>query len=292
VVALVADEQVFERAGAQLTARCGEPGGVQLESLGRGGEDVGGEVVGEPQSPGDQRPDHCFVDAGGAVLAPGGVVRLAPPLQPGWVERQRVAQDRAVVPQQPGRCPVVRPHSPGPERYCQVAVEVFQVGRGEPAQAGGAGRAGGGAGGSPGQEVGDGGEGAADRGDRDPGQPGRERAGQQAVEQFPGRGTVGGGNPGEVQDRSRLMPLEDCWGEHPPVIAEPGGFLQPGAVAQLTPVQHQRARCAGHAGHDGEAGGGCCHGRSRMPSARSSRLSAGMAASAVRTSAGVNSGRT
>jgi len=57
---------------------------------------------------------------------------------------------------------------------------------------------------------------------------------------------VRAGNPGEIQDRAWLVPLEDRRGEHPPLFAEPGGFLQPGVVAQLTPVQHRHARRDGH----------------------------------------------
>jgi drug/metabolite transporter (DMT)-like permease len=48
VAALVAGEQVFQRAGAQGPAGPSEPGRVQQEPLSSGGEDVGGEVVGEP----------------------------------------------------------------------------------------------------------------------------------------------------------------------------------------------------------------------------------------------------
>ena len=67
-------------AGARvLVQQGGEPGrGVRVVAggdagpeplvLGEGGEDVGGEVLGEPQRPGQQRGHHRRVDRGGAVL--------------------------------------------------------------------------------------------------------------------------------------------------------------------------------------------------------------------------------
>jgi hypothetical protein len=53
---------------------------------------------------------------------------------------------------------------------------------------------------------------------------------------------MGAGNPGELQDRSPFVSLEDGRGEHPPVVAEPGGLLQPDAVAKLPAVQQALAR--------------------------------------------------